>query len=42
MKMIPYEVSVVDLSLFGQRIGVEMRDGQSVGIQFPQRNVFLF
>jgi len=42
MKMIPYEVGVVGFVLLGLRIGIEVCDGHSVGVQSPQRNVFLF
>ena len=42
MKMIPDEVCVVGLALLGLRIGIEVRDGHGVGVQSPQRNVFLF
>ena len=40
--MIPDEVGVIGLDLLGLSIGIEMCDGQSVGVQSPQRNVFLF
>ena len=40
--MIPDEVGVVGLALIGLRIGIEVRDGHSVGVKLPQRNVFLF
>ncbi len=40
--MIPDEVGVVGLALIGLRIGIKVSDGHSVGIQYPQRNVFLF
>ena len=42
MKMISDEVSVVGLALLGLCIGVEVSDGHDVGVQSPQRNVFLF
>ena len=42
MKMIPDEVSMVGFALLGLRISIEVRDGHSVGVQSPQRNVFLF
>jgi len=42
MKMIPDEVGMVGLALLGLRIGIEVCNGHSVGIQSPQRNVFLF
>ena len=42
MKKIPDEVGVIGLDLLGLSIGIEMCDGQSVGVQSPQRNVFLF
>ena len=38
MKMIPDEVGVVGLALLGLRIGLEVGDGNGVGIQSPQRN----
>ena len=42
MKMIPDEVGMVRLTLLSQRICIEVRDGHSVGVKLPQRNVFLF
>lgn len=42
MKMIPDEVGVVGLAFLGLRISVEVRNGNGVGVQLPQRNVFLF
>ena len=42
MKMIPDEVGVVGLALLDLSIGVEVGDGHGVGVQSPQRNVFLF
>ena len=42
MKMIPDEVGVVGLAFLGLSISVEANDGHSVGVQAPQRNVFLF
>ena len=42
MKMIPDEVGVVGLALLGLHIGIEASNGHGVGIQSPQRNVFLF
>ena len=38
MKVIPDEVSMVGLALLGLRIGIEVCDGQCVGVQSPQRN----
>ena len=40
--MIPDEVGVVGLAFLGPSISVEANDGHSVGVQAPQRNVFLF
>lgn len=40
MKMIPDEIGVVGFALLVLRIGIEMGDGQGVGVQLPQRNVF--
>ena len=42
MKMIPDEIGAVGLALLGLSISVEVSDGQGVGVQSPQRNVFLF
>lgn len=42
MKMIPDEVGGIGLALLGLRIGIEVRDSHGVGVQSPQRNVFLF
>ena len=42
VKMIPDEVGIVSLALLDLRIGIEVGDGQCVGVQSPQRNVFLF
>ena len=42
MKMIPNEIGVVGLALLDLRIGIEVSDGHYVGVQLPQRNVFLF
>ena len=42
MKMIPDEVGVVGLALLDLSIGAEVGDGHGVGVQSPQRNVFLF
>lgn len=42
MKMIPDEVGAVCLALLGLRIGIEVGNGHGVGVQYPQRNVFLF
>ena len=42
MKMIPDEIGVVGLALLGLCIWIEVGDGHGVGIQSPQRNVFLF
>ena len=42
MKMIPYEVSGIGLAFFGLRIGIEVCNGHGIGVQSPQRNVFLF
>lgn len=42
MKMIPDEVGGIGLALHVLRIGIEMVDGHGVGVQSPQRNVFLF
>lgn len=42
MKMIPDEVGGIGLVLLGLRIGIELGDGHCVGVQSPQRNVFLF
>ncbi len=42
MKIILDEVGVINLALYDERIGVEVRDGHGVDIQSPQRNVFLF
>jgi hypothetical protein len=40
--MIPDEVGVVSFVLDSKRISVEVSDGHSIGVQAPQRNVFLF
>ena len=42
MKMISDKVGMVGLALLGLRIGIEVCDGQGVGVKSPQRNVFLF
>ena len=42
MKMIPDEVGVIGLALLGLCIGIEVGDGHCVGVQSPQRNIFLF
>ena len=42
IKMIPDEVGVVGLALLGLRIGIEVGNCHGVGVQSPQRNVFLF
>ena len=42
MKMIPDEVGVVGLAFLNLSIYIEVCDGHGVGIQSPQRNVFLF
>ena len=42
MKMIPDEVCVVGLALLGLRISIEVGDCHGIGVQSPQRNVFLF
>ena len=42
MKMIPDEVGMVRLALLSLCIGIEVGDGQCIGVQSPQRNVFLF
>ena len=42
MKMIPYEVSGIGLAFFGLCIGIEVCNGHGIGVQSPQRNVFLF
>lgn len=42
MKMIPDKVGMVGLAFLGLRIGIEVSDGHGVGVQSPQRNVFLF
>ena len=42
MKMIPDEVGMVGLALLGLRISIEVGDGHGIGVQLPQRNVFLF
>ena len=42
MKMIPDEVGVVGLAILDLSIGVEVGNGHGVGVQSPQRNVFLF
>lgn len=38
----PDEGGAVVLALLGVRISIEVRDGHDVGVQSPQRNVFLF
>ena len=40
--MIPDEVGAVCLALNSERIIIEVSDGNSVGVQAPQRNAFLF
>lgn len=42
MKLIPDEVSVVGFALLGLSVSIEMGDSHGVGVQSPQRNVFLF
>ena len=42
MKMIPDEVGVVGLALLSLRVRIEVCEGHGVGVQLPQRNVFLF
>ena len=42
MKMIPDEVGGIGLAFLGLSISIEAGDGQYVGVQSPQRNVFLF
>ena len=42
MKMIPDEVGGIGLAFLGLSISIEVGDGQCVGVQSPQRNVFLF
>ena len=40
--MIPDEVGAVCLALDSEHIIIEVGNGQGVGVQAPQRNVFLF
>jgi len=42
MKMIPDEVGVICLALLGLSANVEVGDSHGIGVQSPQRNVFLF
>lgn len=42
MKMIPDKVGVVCLTLLDLRIRIEMGNSHGVGVQSPQRNIFLF
>ena len=42
MKIIPDKVGVVRLAFLNLSIGIEVGDSQGVGVQSPQRNVFLF
>ena len=42
VKMIPNEIGAVCLALNSERIRVDVSNGYGVGIQSPQRNVFLF
>lgn len=42
MKMIPNEVGVVRLAFLSLCIGIEVGDSYGIGVQSPQRNVFLF
>ena len=42
IKMIPDKVGVVGLSLLSLRISIEMSNSHGVGVQSPQRNIFLF
>ena len=42
MKMIPDEVGVIGLALIGLHINIEVSDSHGIGIQSPQRTVFLF
>ncbi len=39
--MIPDEVGAVCFAFYTERIGVEMYNSHGVGVQAPQRNVFL-
>ena len=40
--MIPDKVGGVDLAFLNLSISIEVSDGHGVGVQSPQRNVFLF
>lgn len=42
MKMTPDEDGVIGLALLGLSVNVEVGDGHGIGVQSPQRNVFLF
>lgn len=42
MKMIPDEIGALGLTLLGLSVGIEVVDCHGVGVQSPQRNVFLY